>query len=128
MSLRLPESANWGVNIGARCRHIPERHCSRRPSSRFGGLKQQVGQRCLLGRRPATFQSSLTLIWIKVGRRAHCAPRVVFRMGSVVSRPPGGTRATTSFRTIPVVIGSSVLSSVISFRVMFGPRLKPGFL
>jgi hypothetical protein len=34
------------------------------------------------------------------------------------------TRATTSFRTIPVVIGSSVLSSVISFHVMFGPMLK----
>ena len=35
------------------------------------------------------------------------------------------TRATTSFGTIPVVIGSSVLSSVISFHVMFGPMLKP---
>jgi hypothetical protein len=33
-------------------------------------------------------------------------------------------RATTNFRTIPVVIGSSVLSSVISFHVMFGPTFK----
>ena len=32
---------------------------------------------------------------------------------------------TTSFRTIPVMIGSSVLPSMISFHVMFGPVLEP---